>query len=295
MTAPDSSSDRPEQDSLLQAAQAVLGPLARLMVARGVHFSAVEEQLKAAFVVAAREAALQATPQALPHRLVSRISTATGINRREVTRLVGADTSVAPHRPPPALRVFARWTTDPRYLDDQGQPLTLPRSGEAPSFEALAASVTKDVHPRSLLDDMLRLKVALWDAVADQVSLSREHFVPHHDRARSLGYLGGHVGDHLSAAVDNVLNLDEPPHFEQAIHANGLSAQSLAQVRGLVTAQWKPLVAALVPALQEQIEADAQAGRPTEGRVCIGLYAYSTEGVPPATVSPAPVRADDDE
>jgi len=288
-----------EQDALLQAAQAVLLPLARLMVARGVPFAALEEQLKIACIAAARDAALTLTPQALPHRLVSRISTATGINRREVTRLVQCEVTPVPTHIPPALRVFARWLSDPLYRNADGEPRVLPRAGGAPSFETLAGSVTKDVHARSLLNDMIRLKVATLDPETNLVTLSRETFVPNQDLARNLGFLGGNVGDHLSAAVANVLHPQAPPHFEQAVQATGLSARSLDDVRALVAGQWKLLVSELVPALQQRIDADEQSGREAQGRVSIGLFSYtatlpvSTPGS--ADAAPEPTKDQDHE
>lgn len=287
MTEPEHPS-RQADDALLQAVQALLLPLARLLLARGVHFGVVEEQLKAAMVQAGREAALQATPGALPHRLVSRISTATGINRREVTRLAQTEAEPAPPRPSLALRVYFRWTSDPGLQGPDGLALPLRRQGPAPSFDALAASVTKDVHPRSLLDDMIRLKVVEWDAAQDMVRISRDQFVPSDDIVRLFGFLGSNVGDHLSAAVENVTG-QGPRHFEQALHATGLSAESLADLHALVEGQWKHLTTALVPTLQARIDADEAAGRDTSGRVRIGLYTYS-----PQTRLAAPARAPGD-
>lgn len=40
---------------------------------------------------------------------------------------------------------------DSLLCDDNGAPLPLTRTGPAPGFEALAQSVTRHVHPRSLL------------------------------------------------------------------------------------------------------------------------------------------------
>ena len=53
----------------------------------------------------------------------------------------------------------------------------LPRQGAAPSFESLAQEITRDVHPRSLLDELCRLGLATWDEAGDTVALSREAFV----------------------------------------------------------------------------------------------------------------------
>ena len=62
--------------------------------------------------------------------------------------------------------VFAHWRSDKRYRKRGGAPRTLPRVGPAPSFESLAQEVTRDVHPRALLEELLRLKLAVLDATA---------------------------------------------------------------------------------------------------------------------------------
>ena len=46
----------PDQQAVLDAVNALLAPLARLALARGVQFGTVEERLKIAFVQAARKA-----------------------------------------------------------------------------------------------------------------------------------------------------------------------------------------------------------------------------------------------
>lgn len=84
--------------------------------------------------------------------MVSRVSTATGLARREVGRLLQADATEPPAQRWLAGELFARWLTDSQGSYADGRPLPLPRQGAAPSFEALAQSVTRDVHPRSLLD-----------------------------------------------------------------------------------------------------------------------------------------------
>ena len=61
--------------------------------------------------------------------------------------------------------------------------------------------------------------------------------------------------------------------------ADGLGAASLALVRPAVSAQWRALLAALVPLLEARVEADAALPAPPQGRLRVGLYTYS-EGVP---------------
>ena len=264
----------PEADEALRhALESLLAPIAQLAVAHGLPFPAAEELFKRAYVDAAR--AMQgATPG---QRDVSRVSIATGLNRREVTRLTEARPNAATQRRSPATMVFTRWRGDRSLHNKRGQPLPLPRQGPAPSFEALAQAVTRDVHPRSLLDELVRLSLVELSADGETVRLLRNAFVPRGDATRMFGFLGSNVGDHLSASVANVL-ADEPPHFEQALFADELSAESMRAVRGLVAAQWQALMQALVPAVNALIDADREAasaqGRVTDHRLRIGLYSF---------------------
>lgn len=282
----------PEQQSLHEALSGLMASVAQLGVAQGLPYAAVEEMLRLAFV----QAAAKAHPGLPEHRKVSRISTTTGLNRREVTRLVArqAQPLAAPRSRSLPSEVFAHWRTQPPYRGAGGEPVTLPRLGAAPSFETLAQAVTRDVHPRSLLDELVRLGLARWDEVQDTVSLTRQTFVAPGDQARQFGYLGDNVGDHLRAAVQNVLAGGEGPHFEQALFADGLSAASIASVWPTVQSQWQMLLAALVPALEARVEADARQTPPPQGRLRVGLYTYH-EGAQPAGAEPqraaSPVRA----
>lgn len=273
-----------EEQALGHAVAGLLSALARLAVARGLPCATVEEMLRRAYV----QAADAAHPGLLPHRKVSRISTATGINRREVTRLMQPEPDAGGRGRSLAAEVFTHWRTQPAYRTPEGQPRVLPRQGPAPSFETLAQAVTRDVHPRSLLDELCRLGMARWDEAGDTVSMSFEVFVPRGDRVRMLGFLGDNVGDHLRAAVANVLG-ETPMQFEQAIFADGLTAASIAAVQPQVSAHWQSLLSALVPALEASVAADAGAQPPPQGRLRVGLYMYQEDG--PAGLSGAATAA----
>jgi hypothetical protein len=292
----DAAPPSPEQQALQAALAGLLASVARLAVARGLPYAPVEELLRQAFV----QAAAGAHPGLPEHRKVSRISTTTGIHRREVTRLVQQQAETAAgvgsglaSVVSPAGQVFAQWRTQPAWHDADGTPLVLPRLGPRPSFETLVQEITRTVHPRSLLDELCRLGMAQWDEDSDTVSLQRDRFVAPGDALRQLGFLGNNVGDHLRAAVDNVLagaaGAATPPHFEQATFAWGLSDESLALVGPLVREQWQALIGRLVPLLRERVAADdtGPGVPPLPGRVRVGLYAYQ-EGAAPAAPMPTP-------
>lgn len=280
---------------LLEACRQVLFPLATLAVERGVPYAELDELLRGAFVEAARTA----HPNVSAQRGASRISAATGLTRREVTRLLQPPVNAELSRSSPATQVFSRWLTDPQLRQADGTVRAVPRQGPPVSFESLAQSVTKDVHPRTLLEELLRLGLARLDEATDTVQLLRETFVPTGDEARMFGFLGANVGDHLRGAVANVL-AQGPRNVEQALFADGLSSNSVAELRPLVAQQWQAVARSLVPLVQRFIDADVIAGRTADQRLRVGLYMYaaataatpiqdaadrdaSADGTPPST------------
>jgi Family of unknown function (DUF6502) len=271
-----------EGTALFKTLSRLLVPLARLCLANGITFATAEEVLKRAFVQEAN--ALQ--PGGPEHGMVSRISTATGINRREVRRLTKLEAPERATKQPLASEVLARWMTDHSYRSQNGEPSMLNRLGKAPSFEALAQAVTRDVHHRSMLDELLRLDLVSYNKDLDCVSITRNDFVPRCDSQQMLNFLGDNVGDHLNAAIANVLH-DGNSHLEQAVFADELSTESIEALQPLVLAQWKSLREDMVPAITALIEADKLAGREQDQRVRIGLYTFADT----TTDSNAPQKA----
>ena len=277
----DAASNDDPNASLYAALGRLLAPLAQLAVARGVPFAVLDEMLRSA-VVASAHAAHPGLPE---HRRASRVSASTGLNRREVNRLIerqqaAASTQVAAATPrSPAAMVFAHWRSNAAYRTRAGAARVLPRIGVAPSFESLAREVTRDVHPRSLLEELLRLELVTHDKERDSVALVKANFVPRGDPQRMAQWLGANVGDHLSGAVANLL-APEPLYPDQAVAADGLSAASISQVRPLLHAHWQRLSEELVPLLERLIAEDA--AKPVAAddvaayRVRFGIYAFDT-------------------
>lgn len=264
-----------EKDLLLEAVGNVLTPLAQLCVGKGITIQVIEERLREAFVQAARQVHAD-QPSA---RLTSRISATTGLTRREVTRLESQPVRERePHRSP-VTELFMHWLADPALRGESGRPEPLPRNGAAPSFEALAHSVTRDVHPRTLLEELCRLRLAAFDASNDTVHLLQEAFVPRGDWARMVSYLGDNVGDHLRAATANVLG-NGNEELEQAIFADELSAKSLAQARTLMMQQWRNMLNEMAPRLEELMAADRLTGRVQDQCLRIGLFTWSQAMTP---------------
>jgi Family of unknown function (DUF6502) len=270
-------------DAAREAMAAILEPLAGLLLSSDIRYAQAEELLKMAFVRASARAF--AAQGKIPS--VSTVSVATGIRRREVKRVLEQPWSGATHRISPATQARLRWTTDPRFLDQQGQPRPLPRTGTGssgePGFADLAASVSKDTHAKALLDELLRIGVV--EAKDDIVTL-KDRFQPRsrtHEQLLEVG--SANVADHLSALLMNLLS-DQPPLLERAIFADELTQLSAKQGADLARGFWADSLAGLREKLQGLVDADTKAPD-NNWRMRIGIYSY----LAPMERTPAPVNA----
>ena len=277
-------SDAPLDTTRLQSALLrALRPLVRLLVRRGITFPALCDMLRELYVnVAEHDFSLPGKEQT-----DSRVSLLTGIHRKEVRRLRGAGAPV--NAVPAALsrtsRILARWLAEGDTTDAAGLPLPLPRVAPAgqPSFEALVASVTRDVRPRAVLDEWIDRKLAVL-GTDDVVTLLDRAFVPQGGDEQQLYYFGRNLHDHVAAAVTNV-SAETPRFLERAVHYDGLSEAVAAELERRSRAL----------AMEALTEANRQAHRACEAdeggrwRWNFGLYVYAEE-VPDASGAPAPPR-----
>jgi hypothetical protein len=265
----------PAREALTVALRRVLQPLVRLMVARGITFSAAVEVLKRAYIDVADQH-FRLTDE---RQTDSRVSLITGLHRKDVKRLraSGNDRRGAQSVPPSVSlgeKIVTAWSNDPRYSDAEGRALPLPRlarhGGEA-SFEALVASVSKDIRSRAVLDEWTRLGIARIDE-EDRVCLSSEAFVPRDGEEEKAFYLGHNVRDHLAAATHNVLG-DAPPFLERSVHYSGLKIEAIEAIAKTCE---RLGMSALRSAQREALAKDAeiQDDGSRRARFTFGVYFY---------------------
>jgi hypothetical protein len=254
---------------LLDAARQMLRPLARLMLAHGVKYNQLQELLKVVMV----EIAADEVAGANMDRAQSRISVATGLRRPEVKRLL--EEPASPHTKGRSViaDVFGRWTADKRYRDGRGRLKPLPRLasvGGDDSFESLVRSIKKDVHPRAVLEDMLRQGLVALDTQG-RVKLIQIAFVPKDDLAEMLFHLGANVSAHLSTAVDNTLG-QTPDSLEQSMLGEGMSERGVAEVEARARDEWRRLFKELGALMMETMERDKRDGVERTKSLRIGMY-----------------------
>ncbi|MGI9491899.1 MAG: DUF6502 family protein [Geminicoccaceae bacterium] len=207
-------------------------PIIKLMVARGVQLPAVTAALKQIYVdVATNDFKIGDKPLT-----DSRVSVLTGVHRRDV-RSIRKDGMPSSLPPPMSLSatVIGRWLGDPAYADEKGQPRPLHRLADdgSPSFEELFQHVSKDIHPRTILDDLINQELVDWDQKSDLVRLRSRAFVPAAGGEDAMRFFEMNLHDHLAAAVSNLLKDEQQGRFlERAVYYNELTLESVEKIEG---------------------------------------------------------------
>lgn len=259
---------------LLNAVRRIVTPVVRLLLHFGITFPVFAELIKRIYVdVADREFTLPEREQT-----ASRVSLLTGIHRQEINRLRETlrNESQSPIEKASAAaalspRLLTAWTQDPRFLDDGAEPALLHRSnalGE-PSFEELVRAVSKDIRPRAVLDEWVRLGIV--EVTGDgRLKLNVKVFVPSNSLPDKANVIANIVSDHISASVHNLLGEGEP-FFDRRVRVEGLAPEAMDTLRQLVHERGNAF-------LQEINAAAAKlASSETEGpthRMSIGLFEY---------------------
>jgi hypothetical protein len=259
--------------SLLSALRRLLRPLVKLLTAQGLTYPMLADLLKQIYVdVAVREFALG---EGVPTD--SRVSLLTGVHRKDVKRLRGAP--VADEAMPAAValgaQLAAAWTTRRELRDRNGRPRPLPRlasQGGGRSFEALVASISKDIRARPLLDEWLRVGAVELDDL-DRVVLRAAAFVPSRGFDEKAFYFGHNLHDHIAAAAHNMQGA-APPFLERSVHYEGLEAGSVAALAALAEKSGMQAVQTVYRKAKESEARDGKADGEKQ-RVTFGVYFYS--------------------
>lgn len=265
-------------DAVLETVDVVMQPLIQLMLHSGVDYPRFAAALKPWFIEQAK-AELQRSGQAVTD---SSISLRSGVHRKDVRgwredRLTGKarrDLAIS-------SQVFARWTSDPAYRDRKRQPRALARTGDSPSFETLVRSVTQDVHPFTVLQELIRMGLASVEIRKGQeiVVANASGFVPAPGSREALELLAANLSDHALAAVCNVLG--EPARLEQSVFAGGITQPSAEALGALARRLWSHARSELASEAIRLYEADK--GKPdATARMRFGSYFWSEDRLAPS-------------
>lgn len=214
------------RNKLKEAVEKIFQPLAKLLIRAEITYGEASEILKAALVKTAAEKLNQSNEQITD----TRIHLITGVHRKDVRRIKEGENSAtgAPSSAPITTQAFAKWLGDPKFqnLDGVPRPLRKKSSDSQDSFEQLISSISKDVRPKAVLDEMLSRKMVFVNTVG-LIEPNLENIIANQPVDEAAEYLGMNIHDHLEVAVNNLTGTTDK-QLERCAHYFGLS-ESAAQ------------------------------------------------------------------
>jgi hypothetical protein len=234
----------------------------------------VSELLKGLFVeVADREFRLgDTTPTD------SRISLISGVHRKDVRRLRGANSDIEEVIPDSVSfggKLVTTWLTDERFLDEEGRPRPLaktPVPGHQVCIEDLVANKRTDIRLRVVLEEWLRLGIVRIDA-QDRVVLNTDAFVPQAGLDEKLFFFAHNLHDHAAAATDNLLG-SRAAQLERSLIYEGLTEDGIKTVDKRARQLGNRMLQEL-NRLASKCEDDATGSTAPRQRFTCGVYFYS--------------------
>jgi len=272
----------PTPTLVLDRVLALLLPLVRLMLRHGVTYPVFASAVKRVFLRAAVDE-LAGRGMAATDSAVSLLS---GVHRRDVRTLTRGAAAEPASAPPPTLglaaQVVARWMHEPAYRTADGRARVLARGADADlqtSFDSLVAGISRDVRPRAVLDELLRLGVVAERD--DGLVLEAAGFAPHAGFEETLWLTAQNLHDHAAAAVANLHGEAPSPggFLEQAVFVDELSAESAERLQQVSVLAWKQAFQTVMQAAQDRFDHDATNVAPDarRHRARFGVYFFSEQ------------------
>jgi len=229
---------------LAAAVLRLLAPLVRVLLRNGMSFNAFSDLARRAYVESAmREFAIPGKKQT-----VSRVSVLTGLSRKDVQRILGAqgiaDSGEARERYNRAARVIAGWVRDQEFADAAGEPAALAPDGPGASFGQLVKRYSGDVPARAVLDELLRVG-AVQRQDDGRIRLLSRAYVPSASDLDKLDILGADVADLIATIDHNLRHGGADPRFQRKVMYDNVPRDAAAAFRALSAQQAQALLEAM--------------------------------------------------
>ena len=262
------------QAALVKAVIMLCKPLIRLLIEKGITFPQFRELMKELYVeVADKHFSLDDNKPS-----DSRIFVLTGVHRKDVKRIrQQAESGAEPITSSASLsgEIVARWSSMPGYLDDKGKPRQLLKNGKnnEAGFDQLVSSVSKDVRPKVILEEWLRLNIVRLED--DYVVLNKSAFVPNKEFTEMAYYLGHNVHDHMASCVNNIL-VETDPMLERSVYYASLTENSVKKLNAIASKKGNELLQHLNKQAIKLYDADKHKDDATY-RMRLGVYWYQAQ------------------
>jgi hypothetical protein len=272
-------SQRPNPAAIIRA---LLRPIARLCLERGVRLREFEQLFREVLVEQAQEL-ITASSNTVS---VSKLSITTGLHRTEVARLVRGETREE-DKHDVLTRVIGLWSQAKRYQEASGDPKLLTYEGTSSQFAKLVESVTKEGSHYPLLFELERLGfIEYKDGL---VALKVADYTPEPDMERACDILSADVIDLANTIEGNVVDGQESAQLHLRTVYDNISSDELPSIKRWLRergAEFHAAMRAYLSKLDRDITPTSTEQEGTRTRVAITTFACSQEQQPPKIIKP---------
>ena len=255
---------------------AILKPLVKILLRNNISFPAFNEMARKAYVEVAEEGFVVDGKK----QTNSRISTITGLSRKEVKRLQDLPIEVTEShvlKYNRAARVVYGWVHDQRYQKN-GQQLPLKFEGETPSFSQLVKQFSGDVPPRAILDELMRIGLVEKDEQG-LFHLLKRAYIPKDGLNEKITYLGKDVSALINTMDRNIYQTDLAPFFQRKVYYDNLPEECIAELKQMISENSQALLEKVDQAMAKN-DRDVNPSVEGTGKRAIGVSIYYFEDKP---------------
>jgi hypothetical protein len=263
--------------TLKSATHRLLKPLARILIRYGIPFAEFGDVAKRAYVeVADKDFRLPKRKQT-----IARMAMLTGIQRKEVARLIAEDSDVTDPVDlsySRGVRVISGWHRDSEFLDKSGEPSALPFDGSEGSFSALVKRYSGDLPARAVLDELQRVGSVQRDSTGLIHLTTQSGYIPSADKNAQFNIMGQSVTDLLNTLNHNLDAEGTETRMQLTTAYNNLSESAVQRFKILSRTQSLALLKQFDDWLAEHDrDANTELQDAEEGRYRAGIGIYYIE------------------
>lgn len=203
----------------------LLKPFVKLCVGHSIGLREVTEVLKITFVEVA-EKELQKSKEKINS---SKISALTGVHRKDVTSIFSSKHSLAKAEGSILTKVIGQWQHDKSFCSSKGKARILTCEGDKSEFAKLVRSVTSDLNPYTVLNELKRI-----EAVKESeglVRLAQRIYSPKQDIKEGFRLLASDTSDLVGAVTENIFLKQEIPNHHLKTSYDNIPTSALPQIR----------------------------------------------------------------
>lgn len=211
--------------NLLKSIIQMLYPILRMCLRHSVRYQDISENLKLSFINAAQKELEELNDKIS----ISKISAMTGINRKEVARLINVDVAFGEVRDV-VTRVIGQWQSDKNFTFKSGKPKPLSIEGTNSDFFKLVKTISNDMAPYTILYELERLNLVKKEN--NELFLRSDVYAPNNkDMEEGFGMLGEDIGDFINAVENNLFSSNKIPNLHLKTEYTKIPVDKLEEVR----------------------------------------------------------------